>query len=81
VKFVYNRNMDRKSKILLYIFFFLFVGTVMFSFARYIIFRDFEVVRSEEAPSEEPVMDDAMIPGADQEPLQDIETPEEIPSL
>ncbi len=44
---MYNRCMDRKSKILLYTFFFLFVTTVMFSYTRYMVFRDFEVVASE----------------------------------
>lgn len=44
---MYNSLMDRKSKILLYAFFFLFITTVMFSYARYMIFRDFEVVASE----------------------------------
>lgn len=44
---MYNSDMDRKSKILLYIFFFLFMGTVMFAYARYMIFYDFEVIVSE----------------------------------
>ncbi len=42
--------MDRSSKILLYVFLFLCIATVMFSFARYMIFRDFEVM---ETPGEE----------------------------
>jgi hypothetical protein len=42
--------MDRSSRILLYIFLFLCIATVMFSFARYMIFHDFEVV---ETPGEE----------------------------
>lgn len=42
--------MDRSSRILLYVFLFLCIATVMFSFVRYMIFRDFEVV---ETPGEE----------------------------
>ncbi len=64
---MYNNSMDRKSRILLYIFFFLFAGTVMFSFARYLIFRDFEVVISE--PAEE----EALLDG---ESVTDVETVE-----
>jgi hypothetical protein len=51
---MYNDGMDRKSKILLYTFFFLFAGTVMFSFARYMIFRDFEVIIGEPMEDTEP---------------------------
>lgn len=48
--------MDRKSKIILYIFFFLFAWTVMFSYARYMVFRDYEVMYS--ASEEESVPED-----------------------
>ena len=46
---MYNKTMDRKSKILLYFSFFLFITTVMFSYARYMVFHDFEVTMSEDA--------------------------------
>ncbi len=39
--------MDKKSKILLYIIFFLFLGTVVFSYFRYMVFRNFEIFYSE----------------------------------
>ena len=74
--------MDRKSKILLYIFFFFFVGTVMFSYARYMIFHDFEVMRSEEETfSEEPSMDDASSETGNPEENEQTETSEGMPSL
>ena len=44
--------MDRKSKILLYTFFILFFGTVFFSFFRYMILHDFEVVSNESEENE-----------------------------
>jgi hypothetical protein len=57
---MYNKDMDRKSKILLYIFFILFFGTVFLSYARYMILYDFEVVSNESEENEtleEPVID------------------------
>lgn len=66
---MYNTGMDRKSKILLYCFFFLFVGTVMFSFVRYVVVRDFEVVYSE---PEESMEADAPISGAPEDAIEEI---------
>lgn len=70
--------MDRKSKILLYTFFFLFAGTVMFSFARYVIFRDFEVIMGEpedtESLDDESASDMGTV-GADDE-MESVESPE-----
>ena len=58
--------MDRKSKILLYTFFILFFGTVFFSFFRYMILRDFEVVSNESEENEtleEPAIDTGSVSG------------------
>ena len=68
---MYNNSMDRKSKIILYIFFFLFIGTIMFAYARYIIFRDFEIIRSENEASEPEAAGSS----------EDIGIPEKAPSL
>lgn len=70
--------MDRKSRILLYVFFFLFVGTVLFSFFRYMIFRDFEVIyttseSAEDMSSDEPAIDT----WATEEAENNIEVPSE----
>lgn len=70
---MYNNGMDRKSKILLYTFFFLFTGTVMFSFARYMIFRDFEVIMGEPIEEVEPLGDESVtdMGTADSESVED----------
>lgn len=78
---MYNRHMDRKSKILLYIFLFLFIGTVMFSFARYMIFHDFEVIMSSDSAEEsvspdQPVIDAWTVDDNDVE-MGNVENPTE----
>lgn len=78
---MYNDGMDRKSKILLYAFFFLFAGTVMFSFARYMIFHDFEVTMGSDSAEEsvspdEPVIDTWTVDDNDGE-MGNVENPTE----
>ena len=53
--------MDRKSKILLFVVFFLFLGTVLFAYVRYIVFRDFEIFSSEELEESEVIDDQSNI--------------------
>lgn len=54
----------------------------MFSYARYMIFHDFEVMRSEEETfSEEPSMDDASSETGNPEENEQTETSEGMPSL